>query len=276
MEMRKPLAVSVIMHLILFSAALFLLKGSRTLYHEEIFFVRLAEDIKKADTGDVDSGVGMHSQLPRVKEKATRSVSGFHQRPPLRTLEKSLPRTAHESTQKTFSKDDGAAGERPDMSAYQEKTVETRSAGEEESDITGSLKSSEGDDGRDEGISDGRHTVESIYNEASYSGDKEIAGNEGEQGSPSPGVLELIGTAIERVKVYPVLARKRGIEGTVYISFRIDYEGKPEGISILRSSGFGILDAATVDVIKKAAPFPHVESRVEIPVTYKLKEESRD
>jgi len=57
----------------------------------------------------------------------------------------------------------------------------------------------------------------------------------------------------ERTKAYPLLARKRGIEGTVYVSFRIAPDGKPEGITIRKSSGFGILDTATLDVIKKAA-----------------------
>jgi TonB family protein len=272
MEMRKPLALSVFMHFILLSAALFLLKGSRALHDEEIFFVRLAEDIKKTDTGDVVTGIEIPSQPPRVKEEATRPLSGVRQRPPSKTFERLHPGTAQETTQKTFSKDDGAAGERPDMPAYQEYTEATHTEGQKELDSIGALNESGGDDGHAEGRAAGQQTVQSIYSEASYLGDKKIPVSEGVQGSPPPGVLELIGSAIERVKVYPALARKRGIEGTVYISFRIDYDGKPEGISILRSSGFGILDAATVDVVRKAAPFPRVERRVEIPVTYRLKD----
>jgi TonB family protein len=257
MEMRKTLALSVFMHFILLSAALFLLKGSRTLHNEEIFFVRLAEDITKADA---------------VKEEAARPGSDVHQGPPLTAIKRRNLNPAREPAQKKFSANKGIAGERPDIPAYQEDMDVTHAEGREKPENNGSLRGgTETDDPDKDGLI-GQQTVQDVYHDASYSGDKKVTGNEGEQGSLPTGVLELIGSAIERVKVYPVLARKRGIEGTVYVSFRIDYDGEPEGISILRSSGFGILDAATVDVVRKAAPFPRVERRVEIPVTYRLKD----
>lgn len=83
--------------------------------------------------------------------------------------------------------------------------------------------------------------------------------------------IELISMAIERVKKYPILARKRGIEGTVYVSFNVMADGNPYGIKILKSSGFSILDRATVMVVKKAAPFPFVVNRIELPVAYRLR-----
>jgi len=85
-------------------------------------------------------------------------------------------------------------------------------------------------------------------------------------------IIDLIGSAIERVKTYPALARKRGIEGTVQVSFRITLTGEPEEIRIMKSSGFRILDRATLRVVKKAAPYPHLDRRVEVPVAYKLRE----
>ncbi len=87
----------------------------------------------------------------------------------------------------------------------------------------------------------------------------------------SPEIIELIGKAIERVKTYPVLARRRGIEGTVYVGFRIGPEGDPMEIEILKSSGHNILDTATLNVVKKAAPYPYIKSRVEVPIIYRLK-----
>jgi TonB family protein len=39
---------------------------------------------------------------------------------------------------------------------------------------------------------------------------------------------------------------------------------------VMKSSGFNILDKATVKVVKKAAPFPLIESRIEVPVVYRL------
>jgi TonB family protein len=48
-------------------------------------------------------------------------------------------------------------------------------------------------------------------------------------------------------------------------------DGNPYGIKILKSSGFRILDKATVKVVKKAAPFPLVASRIVLPVAYRLR-----
>ena len=83
-------------------------------------------------------------------------------------------------------------------------------------------------------------------------------------------IIEIIRNSIEKAKIYPMLARKRGIEGIVYISFRVNSEGKPNDIKILNSSGSHILDNATLDIVKKAAPFPHIDSSVEVPVAFRL------
>ncbi len=89
-------------------------------------------------------------------------------------------------------------------------------------------------------------------------------------GALSAGIFEIIRDSIERVKTYPVIARKRGIEGTVYISFKINPQGKPQKLKILKSSGSNILDTATKDIVKRAAPFPYIDSTVEVPVVFKL------
>jgi protein TonB len=82
--------------------------------------------------------------------------------------------------------------------------------------------------------------------------------------------LKLISAAIERAKTYPAIARRRGIEGTVYVSFRIGPGGESGEIRVLKSSGYKMLDEATMKVIKKAAPYPYIDDRVEVPVTYRL------
>jgi protein TonB len=87
-----------------------------------------------------------------------------------------------------------------------------------------------------------------------------------------PDMIELISKAIEQVKAYPVMARRRGIEGTVYVGFRIGPNGDPTHIEILKSSGHNILDAATMDVVRKAAPYPYIESRIEVPIIYRLRD----
>lgn len=82
--------------------------------------------------------------------------------------------------------------------------------------------------------------------------------------------LKLISAAIERAKTYPAMARRRGMEGTVYVSFRIGSGGESGEIRVLKSSGYKMLDEATMKVIKKAAPYPYIDDRVEVPVTYRL------
>ena len=87
----------------------------------------------------------------------------------------------------------------------------------------------------------------------------------------SPSMNELIGKVIEKANYYPTMAIKRGVEGTVYVSFRINESGKPDDIKIQKSSGHSVLDSTAVKVVKKAGPYPYGEYRVDIPVTYKLR-----
>jgi len=75
---------------------------------------------------------------------------------------------------------------------------------------------------------------------------------------------------IERAKTYPALAKKRKQEGTVVTEFSINTKGLPENIRLVRSSGFSLLDSAARDTILRAAPFPPVRDRIEIPISFVL------
>lgn len=101
-------------------------------------------------------------------------------------------------------------------------------------------------------------------------GDTGTSGDSQGNGGLSDGVFELIRNSIEKAKTYPVLARKMGLDGTVYIGFRISPQGEPQDIRIIKSSGVRILDAATMDIVKRAAPFPRVDASIEVPVVFKL------
>lgn len=112
--------------------------------------------------------------------------------------------------------------------------------------------------------------VETLYDAAGIvwgKGEFDVKGD----GFLSPDNSDIIRALIEKAKVYPRLAKKRGIEGTTYVNFRITPDGKPEDLHIARSSGSRILDEATVKIVKKAAPFPYVESRVEVPVAFRIR-----
>ncbi len=81
-----------------------------------------------------------------------------------------------------------------------------------------------------------------------------------------------IRSSIERTKTYPLIARKRGIEGTVLVSFRIDGRGLPQDITIIKSSGHQILDEEIPKMLRKASPFPRLREEIVIPITFKLTE----
>jgi len=76
---------------------------------------------------------------------------------------------------------------------------------------------------------------------------------------------------IERVR-YPVVARRRGLEGEVKVSFIVCRNGKVKDVKIQESSGAAILDKHAVHAVMNAAPFPFppMEVRLVIPISYKL------
>jgi len=80
----------------------------------------------------------------------------------------------------------------------------------------------------------------------------------------------LIRAAIEKAKTYPLIARKRGVEGTVLVSFKIDVKGLPQNIMIVKSSGYQILDDEVQKMLGKASPFPELNGEIVIPITFKL------
>lgn len=75
---------------------------------------------------------------------------------------------------------------------------------------------------------------------------------------------------------YPLLARERGYQGTVYLRVQIQPDGRVSGLAIDRSSGFEILDRAATDSVKEWTFLPArkrgkpVDSWVVLPVKFKL------
>ncbi len=77
---------------------------------------------------------------------------------------------------------------------------------------------------------------------------------------------------IQRNMSYPVIARRRGWEGRVTVSFVVCIDGHVKNIMLEKASGIGLLDKNAVETVKKAAPFPRppLEAEVIVPITYKL------
>jgi TonB family protein len=75
---------------------------------------------------------------------------------------------------------------------------------------------------------------------------------------------------IESKKIYPLRARRRGGEGEVLVEIVLGGAGQLDSLRLLRQSGFPLLDRATLTAVRAAVPFPPVQGRVKIPVSYRL------
>ena len=77
-----------------------------------------------------------------------------------------------------------------------------------------------------------------------------------ESGGEAMSYRVIVGGMLERVKHYPETARQRGAKGIATIRFVLDEFGRVASVSLLRSSGEADLDAESVALVNRAAPFP--------------------
>jgi periplasmic protein TonB len=76
--------------------------------------------------------------------------------------------------------------------------------------------------------------------------------------------------------VYPVAARRRGMEGLVRLEVEVSAHGHPVSVTIKESSGSRILDVSARDAVKRwrFEPARHmgraVAARVEVPIRFQL------
>ena len=104
------------------------------------------------------------------------------------------------------------------------------------------------------------------------------AGPGGGTGPRPPSVADLLAAVrrrIEAAKRYPDEARRDGIQGTVTVRFRLRVDGQVEAAEVARSSGSRMLDDASLDTIRRAAPFPPLKGWVQVPLAYTLNEAER-
>ena len=83
---------------------------------------------------------------------------------------------------------------------------------------------------------------------------------------------------IEKKKFYPLIARRFGMEGKVFVKFLVNREGKVLKTEILKSSGKEILDKAALKLIKKCSFPPLPQSfkgeylEIKVAVNYSLEQ----
>lgn len=76
---------------------------------------------------------------------------------------------------------------------------------------------------------------------------------------------------------YPEKSRLKNHEGTVLLDVRVTAEGKPKNVSVLRSSGYSLLDRAALDAVRQWMFVParrgseNIEANVEVPVKFQIK-----
>jgi TonB family protein len=85
----------------------------------------------------------------------------------------------------------------------------------------------------------------------------------------------LLEEEIEKNKIYPLLAVKKGLEGTVEVFFKLDSMGNLLEVEITGSSGYKILDSAAKSLIKRITPFQHglnTACELIVPIRYYLED----
>jgi len=80
---------------------------------------------------------------------------------------------------------------------------------------------------------------------------------------------ELVRSRLEAYKFYPASARRRGIEGEVELGFALDSKGLADGLMILASSGYSILDRAAMQTVHRAQPFPILGGRYRVRLRFR-------
>jgi TonB family protein len=98
------------------------------------------------------------------------------------------------------------------------------------------------------------------------------AGARGGTGAGAADLLQVIRQKIERehARVYPETARRKGMEGTVEVRFRIAGDGSVEAVEVVRSSGHPLLDEISTQTVRRAGPYPVLAGWIRIPLSYRL------
>jgi len=74
--------------------------------------------------------------------------------------------------------------------------------------------------------------------------------------TPFPDYARTLREWLERHKDYPKLARRKRMQGSAVLYFRFGRDGKILAQEIRKSSGHGLLDEATLQMLVRAAPLP--------------------
>lgn len=66
----------------------------------------------------------------------------------------------------------------------------------------------------------------------------------------------LLARHIAKFKMYPKIAQMRGWQGEVVLELQLSQDGQLTSSKVIRSSGFDVLDSESLEMVKRASPFP--------------------
>jgi periplasmic protein TonB len=94
-------------------------------------------------------------------------------------------------------------------------------------------------------------------------------------------LLGLLQSELSRTLSYPPLARERGWQGTVLLSVAVAPDGALRGTRLLRSSGYALLDAVSLDCLRRIHALPRLSGwrhadpiEVILPIRFRLADNS--
>ncbi len=88
--------------------------------------------------------------------------------------------------------------------------------------------------------------------------------------APGP-ALAAAGDIVERIPpVYPLTARRQGLQGTAMVRARFDAQGKPEHVAVVASSGSASLDEAAREAVRRWRFRAGAAGVLDMPITFRL------
>jgi protein TonB len=84
--------------------------------------------------------------------------------------------------------------------------------------------------------------------------------------------------AISRKRYYPTAARRKKLQGKVYVSFLLRRDGRLTGIALAKGSGHDVLDDAAMETLRRLGRFKPIPDaigrsqwRLRVPINFALR-----
>lgn len=239
---RHNIIFSVMAHSILLAAAL-LVGGSSEIRKAHLITVSLFDE-------EVTSAPGKEAAVARQEQIAK-------------------PRVTAKDPGKTETKSPSA----PEITARQNLTPLTPANPRSDTDSS-SAPGMTGIQTQNSSVQSGGGSPSSVGSQTSRSGigDASAASaSQRQKGQTTDALLkQRIRDALQANLIYPYIARKRRLEGTVLMEFRLNDRGIPEGIRVAKGSNYAVLDEAARETVLKTAPFPAKDTSIEVPIRFSL------